>query len=144
MIIYYTQFVIVLNDYVFSLHFKIIVTTRLFLTGGAQCYGDTVTLVCEHPVLPHEPEFPQADVGWRRDGGAISTVGLGLSTPNSTITRLQFTITEDSIGNYTCFLVNIARGELEESNSVSVTRPPGEYVMTLAFLLQDFVGQIFS
>ena len=94
-------------------------------TGGVQCYGYPVTLVCTHPVLPHEPEFPQPDVTWRRDGRAISTIGRRRSKLNSTNTRLQFTITEDTIGNYTCFLVNPVQGGINKSNSVSV-RPPGE------------------
>ena len=112
-------------------HTIILVTAGLSLstpTGGTQCYGDTVILVCTHPVLPHEPEFPQADVGWRRDGGTISytcTIGLGRSKLNSTNTRLEFPITEDTIGKYTCFLVNSAQGGINKSNSVSV-RPPGE------------------
>ena len=94
-------------------------------TGGVQCYGRPVTLVCTHPVLPQEPEHPQADVTWRRDGTAISTVGLGRTKLNSPTTRLQFTFTEDTTGNYTCFLVNAVRGGADESNSVSV-RPLGE------------------
>ena len=81
--------------------------------------------MCIHPVLPQEPEYLQADVNWRRDGTAISTVGLGLAKHNSTTTRLQFTITEDTVGNYTCLLVNAVRGGIVESNSVSV-RPRGE------------------
>ena len=83
--------------------------------------------MCTHPVLPHEPEFPQADVGWRRDGGAISTytIGLGRSKLNSTNTRLEFAPTKNTIGKYTCFLVNSAQGGINKSNSVSV-RPPGE------------------
>ena len=122
---------------------SIIATAGLSLstpTGGAQCYGYPVTLACTHPVLPHEPEFPQADVTWRRDGGAISTIGLGRSKLNSTNTILQFTITEDTIGNYTCFLVNSAQGGINKSNSVSV-RPPaaGEYI-TLISLFQGLVG----
>ena len=76
-------------------------------TGGVQCSGDPVTLVCTHPVLPQEPEYPQADVSWRRDGTVISTVGLGQTQTNSTATTLQFTITEGNTGNYTCFLVNL-------------------------------------
>ena len=115
----------------------IIATAGLSLstsTGGAQCYGYPATLVCTHPVLPREPEFPQPDVNWRRNGLAISTIGLGRSKFNSTNTRLQFTITEDTIGNYTCFLVNPVQGGINKSNSVSV-RPPaaGEYI-TLTYL----------
>ena len=114
--------------YIVYPHTIIIATTGLSLstpTGGAQCYSDPVTLVCTHPVLPQEPEFPQADVTWRRDGRAISTIGLGRSKLNSTNTILQFNITEDTIGKYTCFLVNSAQGGINKSNSVSV-RPPGE------------------
>ena len=81
--------------------------------------------MCTHPVLPQEPEYPQGDVGWSRDGRAIPIGGLGLSAPNSTTTSLQFTITEDTNGNYTCFVVNAVQGGIHESNSVSV-RPPGE------------------
>ena len=83
--------------------------------------------MCTHPVLPQEPEYPQGDVIWRRDGTAISTTGLANKT-NSTTTTLQFTITEDTFGNYTCFLVNAIRGGIVESNSVSV-RPCGEFFM---------------
>ena len=86
-----------------------------------------------HPVLPHEPEFLQGDVGWRRDGGAISSIGLGRSKVNSTNTKLEFAVTEDTIGNYTCFLVNSAQGGINKSNSVSV-RPPGEYNSISLFL----------
>ena len=103
-------------------------TFQLFLsthTSGVQCYGRPVTLVCTHPVLPQEPEYLQGEVGWIRDGTAVSTVGLGRTILNSTTTRLQFTITEDTTGNYTCFLVNAVRGGIEESNSASV-RPLSE------------------
>ena len=81
--------------------------------------------MCTHPVLPQEPEYLSGDVDWRRDSRAIPVGGLGLAEPNSTTTSLQFTITEDTIGNYTCFLTNAVRGGILESNSVSV-RPPGE------------------
>ena len=84
--------------------------------------------MCTHPVLPQEPEYPQGDVTWRRDGRGIPIVGLGLAEPNSTTTRLQFTITEDTVGDYTCLLVNAVRGGIVESNSVSV-RPRGEFFM---------------
>ena len=94
-------------------------------TGGVWCSGDPVTLVCTHPVLPQEPEYPRADVSWRRDGWAIPTVGLGQTKPNSTATTLQFTVTEGNTGNYTCFLVNLVQSRADESNSVSV-RPLGE------------------
>ena len=94
-------------------------------TDGVQCYGDPVTLVCTHPVLPQEPEYLQADVTWRRDGTAISTSGLGRTKLDSTTTRLQFTVTEDTTGNYTCFLVNLVQSRADESNSVSV-RPLSE------------------
>ena len=97
---------------------------------GVQCYGDPVTLVCTHPVLPQKPEFIHADVTWMRDGTAISTVGLGRTNLNTTTTRLQFTITEDTIGNYTCFLSNNVRGGIVESNSVSV-QPRGECTLTV-------------
>ena len=106
----------------------LLVTSQLSLsisTSGVGCSGDQVTLVCTHPVLPQEPEYLQGDVTWRRDGRAIFTVGLGQTSLNSTTTRLQFTITEDTTGNYTCFLVNAVRGGADESNSVSV-RPLGE------------------
>ena len=100
-------------------------------TGGVRCYGDQVTLVCTHPVLPQGSDYPQGDVSWRRDGTPISAVGLGRTTitliiiVNSTTTRLQFTITEDTTGKYTCFLVNAVQGGIIESNSVSV-RPLSE------------------
>ena len=84
--------------------------------------------MCTHPVLPQEPEYLSGDIDWRRDGTAISTAGLGHAKLNSTTTRLQFTIDEDTVGNYTCFLVNAVRGGTDESNSVSV-RPLGEYNM---------------
>ena len=87
--------------------------------------------MCTHPVLPQEPEYPRGDVGWRRDGIGISVGGLRPSEPNSTTTRLQFTITEDTVGNYTCFLTNAVQGGIVESNSVPV-RPLGKntlYVM---------------
>ena len=106
----------------------LLATAQLFLTtptDGVQCYGDPVTLVCTHPELPQEPKYVHADVSWRRDGTAISTAGMANKT-NSTTTTLQFTITEDTIGNYTCFLTNAVRGSIVESNSVSV-RPLGEY-----------------
>ena len=83
--------------------------------------------MCTHPVLPQEPEYPRGDVGWRRDGRGIPVGGLGLSEPNPTTTTLQFTITEDTIGNYTCFLTNAVRGGIVESNGVSV-RPRGECI----------------
>ena len=82
--------------------------------------------MCTHPVLPKEPEYLQADVIWRRDGIILSIIGLQPTELNSTTTRLQFTITEDTVGNYTCFLVNVVRGGIDESNSVSV-RPLGEF-----------------
>ena len=106
----------------------LLVTSQLSLstsTSGVGCSGDQVTLVCTHIVLPQEPEYLQADVTWRRDGRAISTSGLGRTNLNSTTTRLQFTITKDTIGNYTCFIVNAVRGGADESNSLSV-RPLGE------------------
>ena len=81
--------------------------------------------MCTHPVLPQEPEYLSGDVDWRRDSRGVAVGGLGLSEPNSTTTSLQFTITEDTIGNYTCFVVNAIRGGILESNSVSV-RPSGE------------------
>ena len=86
--------------------------------------------MCTHPVLPQEPEYLQADVGWRRDGRGIRTSdsGFQISTGNSTTTRLQFTINENTTGNYTCFLVNLVQSRTDESNSVSV-RPLGEYNM---------------
>ena len=84
--------------------------------------------MCTHPVLPQEPEYLQADVGWRRHGTVISTTGLGQTKPNSITTRLQFTINENTTGNYTCFLVNLVQSRADESNSVSV-RPRGEYNM---------------
>ena len=106
----------------------LLVTSQFSLstpTSGVGCSGDPVTLVCTHPVLPQEPEYIHADVSWRRDGTAISTLGLGRTNLNSTTTTLQFTITEDTTGNYTCFLVNAVRGGIDESNSVSV-RPLSE------------------
>ena len=81
--------------------------------------------MCTHPVLPQEPEYLSGDVDWIRDGRGVAVGGLGLSEPNSTTTILQFTNTEDTTGNYTCFLTNAVRGGILESNSVSV-RPPGE------------------
>ena len=81
--------------------------------------------MCTHPVLPQEPDYLQGDVSWRRDGKAISSVGLGQTKPNSTTTALQFTIAKDTVGNYTCFLVNADQGGIVESNGVSVT-PRGE------------------
>ena len=97
---------------------------------GVQCYDVQVTLVCTHPVLPQEPEYLQGEVGWRRDGTAISTVGLGRTNLNTTRTRLQFTINRDTVGNYTCFLVNLVQSRADESNSVSV-RPLGEYTLNV-------------
>ena len=81
--------------------------------------------MCTHPVLPQEPEYLQADVGWRRDGIILSIIGLQLTKFNSTTTTLQITIIEDTVGNYTCFLSNNVRGGIVESNSVPV-RPRGE------------------
>ena len=81
--------------------------------------------MCTHPVLPQEPVYLSGDVDWRRDGRGIPVGGLGLSEPNSTTTTLQFSITNDTVGNYTCFLSNNARGGIVESNIVPV-RPPGE------------------
>ena len=86
--------------------------------------------MCTHPVLPQEPEYRSGDVDWSRDGRGIPVGGLGLSELNSTTTRLQFTITEDTIGNYTCFITNAVRGGINESNSVSV-RPLGEYTLSV-------------
>ena len=88
--------------------------------------------MCTHPVLPQEPEYPQGDVGWRRDSRGIPVVGLGLAEPSSTATTLQFTITEITTGNYTCFLVNAVRGGIVESNSASV-RPRGEFFMQAVY-----------
>ena len=88
--------------------------------------------MCTHPVLPQEPEYPQGDVGWRRDGTVISTTGLANKT-NSTTTYLQFTIAEDTTGNYTCLLVNAVRGGIVESNSVPV-RPRGECNMDYLYV----------
>ena len=86
--------------------------------------------MCTHPVLPQEPDYLQADVSWSRDGRGVHTSvsGFRTSTVNSTTTTLQFTITEDTVGNYTCFLVNLVQSRADESNSVSV-RPLGEYNM---------------
>ena len=81
--------------------------------------------MCTHPVLPQEPVYLRGDVGWRRDGRGIPVGGLRLSEHNSTTTTLQFTITENTVGNYTCFLVNLVRSRADESNSVPV-RPPGK------------------
>ena len=81
--------------------------------------------MCTHPVLPQRPQYVSGDVDWMRNNEGIPVGGLGLSEPNSTTTTLQFTITEDTVGNYTCFLVNAVRGGIVESNSVSV-RPRGE------------------
>ena len=89
--------------------------------------------MCTHPLLPQEPEYLRGDVGWRRDGRGIDTVGLGRTNPNSTTTQLQFTITEDTIGNYTCFLVNLVRSRADESNSVSV-RPLGKNTLNVMSL----------
>ena len=89
------------------------------LTDGVQCFGDPAALVCTHPVLPQVPKYMHADVSWRRDGTAISTTGLANKT-NSTTTYLHFTIAEDTVGNYTCFLSNNVQGGIVESNSVSV------------------------
>ena len=83
--------------------------------------------MCTHPVLPQTPEYLNADVSWRRDGTAIST---GQTKLNSTTTTLQITITEDTVGNYTCFLVNAVRGGADESNSASV-RPRGKNTLTV-------------
>ena len=94
-------------------------------TGGVGCSGDQVILVCTHPVLPQEPEYLQTEASWRRDGKAISSVGLGRSNPSPTTTRLRFAITEDTTGNYTCFLVNLVQSRTDESNSISV-RPLSE------------------
>lgn len=97
----------------------------LSTTGGVQCYGEQVILLCAHPVLPREPEYLNGEVSWRRDGRAINVVGLGRTNPNSTSTKLNFTITNSTVGNYTCFLVNAVRGGVDESNTATV-RPPGE------------------
>ena len=88
--------------------------------------------MCTHPVLPQEPEYLNADVDWRRDGRGIPVGGLGLSEHNSTTTRLQFTITENTTGNYTCFITNVVRGGTNESNSVPV-RPRGEFFMQTVY-----------
>ena len=88
--------------------------------------------MCTHPVLPQESEYLQGDVIWRRDGRGIRVFGLGLVEPNSTTTTLQFTITENTTGNYTCFLVNAVRGGAVESNSASV-RPRGELFMQAVY-----------
>ena len=77
-------------------------------------------------MLPQEPEYRSGDVDWSRDGRGIPVGGLGLAEPNSTTTTLQFTITVDTVGNYTCFLSNNVRGGVVESNSVSV-RPRGVF-----------------
>ena len=79
-------------------------------------------------MLPQEPEYHSGDVDWSRDGRGLRTSDSGFqaSTANSTTTYLQFTITENTTGNYTCFLVNAVRGGRDESNRVSV-RPLGEY-----------------
>ena len=98
-----------------------------------QCYGRPVTLVCIHPVLPQEPHYLQTEVSWRRDGKPISAVNLGRSNPSPTTTRLLFPITENTTGNYTCFLVNAVQGGTNESNSVSV-RPLGEYTLIVLVL----------
>ena len=105
-----------------------IATAQLSLSTPtvAQCYDRLVTLVCTHPVLPQGQTYIHADVSWMRDGTAVSTVGLGLTKPNSTTTTLQFTIAEQTTGNYTCFLVNLVQSRTDKSNSVSV-RPLGEY-----------------
>ena len=115
-----------------SVSLSSLATAQLSLSTptDVQCYGDPVTLVCTHPVLPQVPEYLQADVTWMRDGTPISTEGLGQIKLNSTTTRLQFTISEDTVGNYTCFLVNAVRGGINESNSASV-RPLGEYALNV-------------
>ena len=82
--------------------------------------------MCTHPVLPQEPEYLQADVNWRRDGIILSIIDLQLTKFNSTTTTLQITITEDTVGNYTCYLFDNVQGGTVESNRVPV-RPRGEY-----------------
>ena len=124
---------------------SIIATAQLSLSKptDVQCYGDPVTLVCTHPVLPQEPEYLSGQVGWRRDSRGISVRGLGLAEPNSTTTTLQFTITEDTIGNYTCFLTNAVRGGIVESNGVPV-RPRGEYIQHGLTILCMYIHYIYN
>ena len=88
--------------------------------------------MCTHPVLPQRPEYLSGDVDWRRDGRGIPVGGLGLAEPNSTTTTLQFTITEDTVGNYTCFITNVVRGSVVESNIVPV-RPRGEFFIQTVY-----------
>ena len=102
-----------------------IATARLSLstpTGGVQCYGDPVTLVCTHPVLPNDTVYQTPDVSWRRNGGGVRTSNSGFqtSTVNSTTTKVQFTITRRTAGNYVCFLVKAGQGGIVKSNRVSV------------------------
>ena len=108
----------------------------LSTTGGVQCYGEQVTLLCTHPVLPQEPEFLQADVTWRRDGRAVSTVGLGRTNLNPTTTKLEFIITNSTVGNYTCFLVNAIRGGVDESSTATV-RPSCKHVCVCVHEVSD-------
>ena len=95
------------------------------LTDDVQCYGDLVTLACIHPELPQFPEYLQPDIDLRRDGRGISTDGLGKTKLSTNTTILNFTITQETVGNYTCFLVDAVRGGIVESNIVTV-RPLGE------------------
>ena len=82
---------------------------------------------CEHLNIPQEPEYPQADVYWNKNNYPISVDGLGRKKVNSTITVLNFTITPQTVGNYSCFLVNAAkRGIIVESDNVTI-RLRGEY-----------------
>jgi hypothetical protein len=84
--------------------------------------------LCTHPVLPQEPEFHQGEVNWRRDGvNIISVDDFGhRKLLNSTTTKLEFPITENTTGNYTCFVQNSVQGEVNESNTVTVG-PSGEF-----------------
>ena len=122
---------IIVTTVVVSLFSSATAQISLSTPTDVQCYDRPVTLVCTHPVLPQEPEYLSEDVSWGRDGTVISTVGLGRTKLNSTTTRLQFTVTEDTVGNYTCFLVNSAdSGRADESNGVSV-QPLGEYTLNV-------------
>ena len=101
------------------------------MTSGEQCFGSRVTLLCTHPDPLADPvKYVPQLIAWAKDGTAIDFTDPSSSarfTPtrlNSTASTLSFTVTEedhrDRVITCTCFLLNNANRDREESNVVTI------------------------
>ena len=135
-----------LCTYKYSLYSAAVAQQDVVLTmmSGEQCFGSRVTLLCTHPnPLADSVKYFPLLINWAEDGTTIdfgdpSSVRFTATRLNSTATTLSFTVTEDRVINYTCFLVLQANRSREESNVVTIDAL-GKYMNLLLIQSSTFI-----